>query len=110
MTEPTQDEGFDEGAGIDDAERVTLQTEDGGRLECVVLAILDHEGASYAVLAETEALSQDEDGTLDADDSELLVTRYDEDADGTARFRPLEDDAVIGRLQEALGDLLDLGA
>lgn len=96
--EPSIDVGFDEEEALTDDDVVTLRTEGGEELSCVVLAVVDHDGASYAVLTEQGA----------SDEADLLVTRYAEDEDGVASFSPVEDGAALGALREALADLLDL--
>jgi uncharacterized protein YrzB (UPF0473 family) len=96
--------GFDEGAELDEADLVTLVDEDGEQLECLLLAVVDHEGRSYAVL--TPRADEDDDDTDGAGD--LLLATFDEDASGAARFGPVEDDDVVKALRKLIADLVDI--
>jgi hypothetical protein len=102
---PDEDEeiGFDEAEELDEADLVLLQAGDGRTLECVVLAILDHGGAAYAVLTPRGSLDDDEAG-------DLLVATYREDADGVAHFEPLLDESLLDELQGALAHLIDVAS
>lgn len=99
MGEIEQNVGFDESESLASEDVVELQTADGDVLHCIVLAIVEHEGQSYAIL--TERGTEDED---------LLVTAYDESDSGEASFRPIADDSVLVALQDALSDLLPVTA
>jgi uncharacterized protein YrzB (UPF0473 family) len=96
--------GFDEGAELDEADLVTLVDDDGNQLECLLLAVVDHEGRSYAVL--TPRVEEDDEETDGAGD--LLLATFDEDASGAARFGPVEDDEVVKALRRLIAQLVDL--
>ncbi|MCA9572370.1 MAG: DUF1292 domain-containing protein, partial [Myxococcales bacterium] len=66
-----QELGFDDSHTLGEDDLVTLVGEDGAEVECVLLAVLEHEGATYAVL--TPRTELDVDGAL-------WVAHYEEGA------------------------------
>jgi hypothetical protein len=93
--------GFDEGSELEEHDLVVLRAGDGRELECVVLALIDREDASYALLTPNTG-DEEEEG-------DLLVAQYWQDDDGVEHFVPLEDDSLLVEIQEALGNLISLG-
>jgi hypothetical protein len=100
-SEEIEEIGFDENETISDDDVVVLQAEDGSEVEHVLLAVIDLEQDSYAVLTPRALVDADEPG-------DLLVVRYLEDAQGVARFEPLEDASVIASLEEAMAHMVRL--
>lgn len=96
-TEEDNDEetGFDETETLQEDDLVVLEQADGTRLELVLLAVVESDGATYALLT-----PRDED-----DESELMVTTYREDEDGTSHFGPVEDDSVLASLEDVVRQL-----
>lgn len=92
------DEGFDEAPTLGDDDLVELELPDGTAWRGVLLAVLEHGDATYALLTAAASLEDDE--------GELLVATFDEDATGAARFGTVDDDAVLEALQAAVGGLL----
>jgi hypothetical protein len=88
--------GFDERELLDEADLFTLTLDDGATLAVALLAVVEHEGAEYAVLAPAD----------DAREGDLLVTAYREDADGAVHFTAVDDAAIIAGLEGVLADLL----
>ncbi|MCB9682472.1 MAG: DUF1292 domain-containing protein [Alphaproteobacteria bacterium] len=107
MAETDNDEafGFDEEPGLDPDDLVTLADADGVEQVYLVLAVLEHEGRTYAVL--TAQLEGDEDGETSGD---LMVTCYDEAQTGAARFSPLDDSDVLDALGEIVAQLVGFEA
>ena len=81
---------FDAGAEVDEADLVELDV-GAGVVPCVLVALVDDDDVSYAVLQPRVG-----------DDPDLLLARYVEDASGTARFRPVDDPEVVERVQTLL--------
>jgi uncharacterized protein YrzB (UPF0473 family) len=99
--DPVEDLGFDEASTLDEEDVVVLTSPDGTTMECIVLAIIDHEESSYALLTE-----KDQAGEEGID--ELLVATYREDASGAVHFEPMDDDVVMEALREAIAHIIDV--
>lgn len=90
-----EESGFDETETLQEDDLVILEQADGTRLELVLLAVVESDGATYALLT-----PRDED-----DESELMVATYHEDEDGTAHFGPVDDDSVLVGLEDVVRQL-----
>lgn len=78
---------------------VTLTLDDGSTLECVVLTIFDAGEREYIALLPME-------GEL-ADEGEVYLYRYSEDADGNPSLSNIEDDDEYEIVADAFDELLD---
>ena len=63
---------------------VTLTLDDGSEVECVVLTIFEAGDRDYIALLPTEG--------AEADEGEVYLYRYEEDADGNPSLDNIEDD------------------
>ena len=97
-------DGLDEGAELDELDRVTLVNEDGEELQFVLLAVIEHEGQDYAMLA-PEAQLVDEAG----EELEIYLFTYDIDDEGLETYGPIEDDATYEAVREFCATLMDGG-
>lgn len=88
--ERVEEIAFEPGAEVDEADLVELEV-DGARVPCVLVAIVEDGDVEYAVLQPRVG-----------EDPDLLLARYDEGAVGVARFRPVDDPAVVERVQTLL--------
>lgn len=94
--------GFDELPTFEADDIVVLDGPDGAPRELVLLAVVGYQSREYAVLAVRADLEADVDG-------DLIVARYDADAEGAARFSNVDDAAELEGVRGVLGDLIDVG-
>ncbi len=92
--EPERRDGFR--AGGDDC---TLTLDDGSEVECVVLTIFEAGDRDYIALLPTEG--------AEADEGEVYLYRYEEDADGNPSLDNIEDDDEYEVVADAFDELLD---
>lgn len=78
---------------------VTLTLDDGSELECVVLTILEADGKDYIALLPMEG--------EEAEEGEIYLYRYFEDADGNPKLENIEDDEEYELVADAFDALLD---
>ena len=78
---------------------VTLTLDDGSELECVVLTILEAAGKDYIALLPMEG--------AEAEEGEVYLYRYSEDADGNPILENIEDDEEYDLVADAFDALLD---
>lgn len=78
---------------------VTLSLDDGNTLECVVLTIFEAGGRDYIALLPMEG--------EDAEEGEVYLYRYMEDADGNPDLDNIEDDDEYEIVADAFDELLD---
>ncbi|MCI9161872.1 MAG: DUF1292 domain-containing protein [Lachnospiraceae bacterium] len=78
---------------------VTLTLDDGSQLECVVLTIFDAGEREYIALLPME-------GEL-AEEGEVYLYRYSEDAEGNPNLENIEDDEEYDIVADAFDELLD---
>jgi len=78
---------------------VTLTLDDGSELECVVLTILEAGGKDYIALLPMES--------AEAEEGEVYLYRYFEDADGNPNLENIEDDDEYELVADAFDALLD---
>ena len=78
---------------------VTLTLDDGSQIECVVLTIFDAGEREYIALLPME-------GEL-AEEGEVYLYRYSEDAEGNPNLENIEDDEEYDIVADAFDELLD---
>ena len=78
---------------------VTLTLDDGSEVECVVLTIFEAGDHDYIALLPTEG--------AEADEGEVYLYRYEEDADGNPSLDNIEDDDEYEVVADAFDELLD---
>lgn len=78
---------------------VTLTLDDGSQLECVVLTIFDAVKREYIALLPMDG--------QEAEEGEVYLYRYSEDADGNPSLENIEDDEEYEIVAEAFDELLD---
>ena len=78
---------------------VTLTLDDGSEVECVVLTIFEAGDRDYIALLPTEG--------AEADEGEVYLYRYEEDADGNPSLDNIEDDDEYEIVADAFDELLD---
>lgn len=83
----------------DDEMYVTLELDDGSEVECVVITILEADGRDYIVLLP-------EDGK-EAEEGEVFLYRYDEDADGNPNLTNIESDEEYEIVADRFDEWLD---
>ena len=80
---------------FDPSETVTFEDEEGNEHHCVVLAITEHGGDEYAMLAPVTQVENNEQEEL-----ELYLFRYEVAEDDTEEFSYIEDESVFAAVQE----------
>ena len=78
---------------------VTLTLDDGSELECVVLTIFDAGKREYIALLPMDG--------QEAEEGEVYLYRYSEDANGNPSLENIEDDEEYEIVAEAFDELLD---
>ena len=78
---------------------VTLTLDDGSELECIVLTIFPAGGKDYIALLPMEG--------AEADEGEVYLYRYSEDAEGNPDLQNIEDDEEYEIVDDAFDELLD---
>ena len=78
---------------------VTLTLDDGSEVECVVLTIFEAGDRDYIALLPTEG--------AEADEGEVYLYRYEEDADGNPSLDNIEDDEEYDIVADAFDELMD---
>ena len=97
MTEEKNREPMGEDSG--EEMTVTLTLDDGKELECVVLTIFDAGKREYIALLPMDG--------QEAEEGEVYLYRYSEDADGNPSLENIEDDEEYEIVAEAFDELLD---
>ena len=78
---------------------VTLTLDDGSELECVVLTIFEAGNRDYIALLPSEG--------IEAEEGEVYLYRYSEEADGKPNLDNIEDDEEYEIVSDAFDELLD---
>ena len=78
---------------------VTLTLDDGSEVECVVLTIFEAGDRDYIALLPTEG--------AEADEGEVYLYRYEEDADGNPSLDNIEDDDEYETIADAFVNRLE---
>jgi uncharacterized protein YrzB (UPF0473 family) len=95
-------EELDESEDLDDDDKVTLIDENGVEMHMVILAVADHEGQDYALLApEDQVLDED------AEELELMIFQYDCDDEGNESFSSVDDESLYDKLRELFSEIVD---
>ena len=94
-----KDKNMNQDAANDEEMTVTLTLDDGTDLECVVLTIFDAADREYIALLPL-------DGN-EAEDGEVYLYRYTEDANGNPDIQNIESDEEYEIVADAFDELLD---
>ena len=94
-----KDNNMNQDAANDEEMTVTLTLDDGTELECVVLTIFEAADKEYIALLPL-------DGN-EAEDGEVYLYRYTEDANGTPDIQNIESDEEYEIVADAFDELLD---
>ena len=94
-----KDKNMNQDAANDEEMTVTLTLDDGTELECVVLTIFEAADKEYIALLPL-------DGN-EAEDGEVYLYRYTEDADGNPDIQNIESDEEYEIVADAFDELLD---
>ena len=94
-----KDQNMNQDAANDEEMTVTLTLDDGTDLECVVLTIFEAADREYIALLPL-------DGN-EAEDGEVYLYRYTEDANGNPDIQNIESDEEYEIVADAFDELLD---
>ena len=94
-----KDKNMNQDAANDEEMTVTLTLDDGTDLECVVLTIFEAADREYIALLPL-------DGN-EAEDGEVYLYRYSEDAEGNPDIQNIESDEEYEIVADAFDELLD---
>ena len=94
-----KDKNLNQDAANDEEMTVTLTLDDGTDLECVVLTIFEAADREYIALLPL-------DGN-EAEDGEVYLYRYTEDANGNPDIQNIESDEEYEIVADAFDELLD---
>ena len=94
-----KDKNMNQDAANDEEMTVTLTLDDGTYLECVVLTIFEAADREYIALLPL-------DGN-EAEDGEVYLYRYTEDANGNPDIQNIESDEEYEIVADAFDELLD---
>ncbi len=94
-----KDKNMNQDAANDEEMTVTLTLDDGTDLECVVLTIFEAADKEYIALLPL-------DGN-EAEDGEVYLYRYTEDANGNPDIQNIESDEEYEIVADAFDELLD---
>jgi uncharacterized protein YrzB (UPF0473 family) len=93
---------FDESDEFDPADLVTITDEDGQDIDCAIVAVIEHEGEEFALLARVEQLTSE-----DGDEIEMFIFRYEQDDEGNQRFSYVEEEAVYEAVRDEFSVLMN---
>lgn len=93
---------LDESADLEEIDRVILVAEDGEELHFVLLAVVEHEGEDYAMLATEEQLLDES-----TDELEVFLFHYQVDDEGLEVYGPIEDDDTYEAVAAFCSTLMD---
>ena len=99
MAEEKKNGGFDGENAESEEMTVTLTLDDGSELECVVLTIFEAGNREYIALLPLDG--------READDGEVYLYRYLEDAQGNPDLENIESDEEYEIVADAFDELLD---
>jgi uncharacterized protein YrzB (UPF0473 family) len=91
---------FDESEGFDPEDLVTITDEEGQEIACAILAVMEHEGEEYALLARLDQLRDE------VEELEMFIFRYAMDEEGTQLFSSVEDDETYDAVRDAFSLLI----
>lgn len=80
---------------------MTLDLEDGSKIECLVLNLFTVDDVQYIAL-----LPMDEDGSVD-EDAQVFLYRFTELEDGEVQLDQIEDDEEFDIVSDYFDELLD---
>lgn len=84
-----------------DRDTMTLELDDGGSLECIVLSIFPVNDRQYIAL-----LPMNDEGHVD-EDAEIYLYRFEEPADGEVDLEVIEDDDEFELVSDYFDEMLD---
>lgn len=95
------EDGFDEGSEVSEGDLVEVPIGEE-RVQCVILAVIDHNGRDYAMVAPRDHLSED------ATEVELLVAGWNmPNGSGNAGLEPITDEAVFREVAKIFADMVE---
>ena len=94
-----KDKNMNQDAANDEEMTVTLTLDDGTDLECVVLSIFEAADREYIALLPLDG--------IEAEDGEVYLYRYTEDANGNPDIQNIESDEEYEIVADAFDELLD---
>ncbi|MEQ1502114.1 MAG: DUF1292 domain-containing protein [Myxococcota bacterium] len=95
-------DGFDESEEFDPSDLVTIRDEEGLEIECAIMAVIEHEGEEFALLARLEQLRSEE-----GDEIEMFIFRYGIDDEGNQLFSFVDEDATYEAVRREFAVLMD---
>lgn len=95
-------DSFDESDEFSPDDLVTITDEDGTQLECAIVAVIEHDGEEFALLARVEQLTSEE-----GDEIEMFIFRYAIDEDGKQLFSFVDEDETYEAVRSEFAVLMD---
>ena len=95
------EEGFDEKEEMDPGDLVMVRIDDED-VQCVILAVIDHNGRDYVMVAPREHLAED------AEEVALLVAGWNvPNGSGNAGLEPITDEALFQEVARIFADIVE---
>jgi uncharacterized protein YrzB (UPF0473 family) len=94
-------DGFDERDELDPEDLVTIRDDDGRDVSCAIVAVIEHDGDEFALLAPVAQLN-DEEG----DEIEMFIFRYSIDDDGNQLFSSVDEDETYEAVRREFATLM----
>ena len=99
---------FDESENLEDEDLVTITDDDGNEIDCAILAVIEHAGREYALVAPVAQLeAEDDDGDTGEGTFDMFILRYSVDDEGMQVFEGVEDDAEYDAVLAEFSTLID---
>jgi uncharacterized protein YrzB (UPF0473 family) len=99
---------FDESENLEDEDLVTITDDDGNEIDCAILAVIEHDGREYALVAPVAQLEADDaEGNTTEGTFDMFILRYSVDDDGMQVFEGVEDDAEYDAVLAEFSTLID---
>lgn len=95
-------DGFDESEELSDGDQVTIVDDEGNEVNCLVLAVLEHEGEEYALLGRMDQLEAD-----DGEEVEVFVFRQLIDEEGQQVFESIEDEETYEAVRREFSTIME---
>jgi len=93
---------FDESEEFDESDLVVITDEDGQQIECAIVAVIEHDGEEFALLARVEQLVSEE-----GDEIEMFIFHYEVDDEGNQLFSSVEDEATYEAVRDEFSVLMN---
>lgn len=94
-------DGFDDSETLSEDDLVTITDDSGNEYLCVILEVIEYEGAEYVMLSPRDQLEDDE-----AEEIDRFLFLYQLTDDGTPTFSYIEDDNTFDAVLEIFNALL----